>query len=503
MRKTLLLMTAFASVLGCEENSRGGGDARAGQRFAAALHGREGVDLGVDFLMPEGAFTTPLPKLKWSARDDAALYQLSIDDSEECTSPLQQYSSRVATRQLAYLENGSYFACLKALSRDGRVLAEASSTFDVAAKNAADPNEQNAFGGSGAAMATPDLYSFLLPMTDEGAAPSAFGAYADPAAEDRLKFFINDRTNRRVLVYDRVPVNGEQPMLVVGQADASGGLKNGGKPRASAAGFADNVHVSVCPNGRVLVTDRGNNRVMVYRHIPDASGRAADLVIGQPDFSVNRPGASAASLNQPAAAYCIDNRLVVLDKGNNRLLVFNRIPDTSGASADYVVGQSDFQTATPGCDSHHFNAPSDVVFTGDRFYVADSGNNRVVAFDGFPAALGAEAKVALGQPSMNLCRPNQGGNVAAQGLKVPSSLAFRDGVLAVGDPGNHRIVFYFGKTNTGMAAGQVLGQRDLESDRGALADAALASPKGLVFDGDYLWVGDQAARRIEVLPLPW
>jgi len=45
--------------------------------------------------------------------------------------------------------------------------------------------------------------------------------------------------------------------------------------------------MSVCSNGKMFVTDRSNNRVLVYNRVPTANGTVADFVIGQPDFSMN------------------------------------------------------------------------------------------------------------------------------------------------------------------------------------------------------------------------
>ncbi len=83
--------------------------------------------------------------------------------------------------------------------------------------------------------------------------------------------------------------------------------------------------MSVCSNGKMFVADRNNNRVMVFNRVPTANGAAADFVIGQPDFVMNGAATTATGLNHPYAAYCMANKLFVVEQGNHRILVFDPI----------------------------------------------------------------------------------------------------------------------------------------------------------------------------------
>ncbi len=500
LSKPVYLLVAF-TLAGCEFVPQ-----RSSGHNAARPSDEEVVHQGIDFLLPEVAYKTPLPALRWSEHDKASLYELAVDDSEQCSSPLQTYRVKSPARTLTHLDNGVYFACLRALDDQGKELAHATGEFRVKADSVADPREQNANGGSGAPLTTVGLGPFPLYLGEQMGTPSAFGAFADPHDDDHLKLFVNDRTHRRVLVYDRVPLSeADQPVLAIGQPSLTATGSNGSARGISAKGFGDNVHVSVCPSGKVLVTDRGNHRVLVYNSIPRTNGARADLVIGQTDLTQHLAGVGPGSLKQPGAAYCMEDRLVILDRGNNRILVFNSFPTKSGAKADYVVGQDDLTTTTPGCGANGLNSPSAALLADGRFYVADSGNNRIVAFSGLPKATGAKADLVLGQKTLARCRANGGGRVSAGGLDAPSAVAFRDGVLAVGDPGNHRVVFYFSPLKSGKEAEHVLGQptfdRNAATSEGQLNE--VASAKALLFDGNYLWVADQASRSVSVLPLPY
>ena len=94
------------------------------------------------------------------------------------------------------------------------------------------------------------------------------------------------------------------------------------------------------------------------RSAPRVAGRdrstafaPARIVIGQADFTSNRPNrdgaeASASSLNAPVSAFFNGTELFVADTGNHRVLVFPQV--VSNAAATRVLGQLNF----------NFNAPT-------------------------------------------------------------------------------------------------------------------------------------------------
>ena len=118
----------------------------------------------------------------------------------------------------------------------------------------------------------------------------------------------------------------------------------------------------------------GYNRILGWNSIPAANAAPADFAIGQPDLTSSLPNnalldrserhygqADAGALhdvewhrherqpdlsrllqrdvNFPRFALSTGNRLFISDGGNDRVLVFNQIPTQSGASADVVIGQ--------------------------------------------------------------------------------------------------------------------------------------------------------------------
>ena len=77
------------------------------------------------------------------------------------------------------------------------------------------------------------------------------------------------------------------------------------------------------------------------------NNQPADVVVGQPDFTSLSPSANsptAKSMRGPQGVWIQNGKLYVADTGNNRVLIFNRIPTANGAAADVVLGAPDFTT---------------------------------------------------------------------------------------------------------------------------------------------------------------
>ena len=79
------------------------------------------------------------------------------------------------------------------------------------------------------------------------------------------------------------------------------------------------------------------------------SGMAADVVVGQPDFTsstANNGGRSARTLSNPVSDSSDGSNLFITDWGNHRVLIYKSIPTTNNASADVVVGQANFTSGS-------------------------------------------------------------------------------------------------------------------------------------------------------------
>ncbi len=160
-------------------------------------------------------------------------------------------------------------------------------------------------------------------------------------------------------------------------------------------------------NGRYWVADAFNSRVIGY----ECSGANCSLptfdnaerVFGQPDFaSWNNNGGleggvSATVMSFPrGVAVGASGDLVVADTGNNRVLVFQGAWGKASKAADLVLGQATMSGASTGAGLNRMNAPEGVyVDAGGNVWVADTGNHRILKFTS-PLATGQSAAFAIG-----------------------------------------------------------------------------------------------------------
>jgi hypothetical protein len=163
---------------------------------------------------------------------------------------------------------------------------------------------------------------------------------------------------------------------------------------ASALGF--DFPTDVWSDGtRLAVADHRNNRVLVWEAFPTANGAPADLAVGQPDLVSNGSATTQTGLlGLYGGTYLASNgnQLFVADWGNNRVLVWNTFPTASGAAADVVLGQGDFThgvynddntdgTPDTGPSARTLFVPSGLGLWGGQLFVADAGNYRYLIFD--------------------------------------------------------------------------------------------------------------------------
>src|SRR5262249_35229735 len=138
-----------------------------------------------------------------------------------------------------------------------------------------------------------------------------------------------------------------------------------------------------------------------------ANDCSADLVLGQADFATHEPGTDQNRLWGPENITRDEQgNLYVADTENNRVL---RFPSsclsnhTNGCAADLVLGQSDFTSSEAGTSQIQVSTPVSVAIDAQGgLYLADIGNMRVLLF---PSACphdpptGRTAALVLGKPT--------------------------------------------------------------------------------------------------------
>ena len=161
----------------------------------------------------------------------------------------------------------------------------------------------------------------------------------------------------------------------------------------------------IISQGRLIVAEAQNNRVLIWNTIPTDGTALPDVVLGQPDFDTKQIyKCDRSSLYSPLGIFLLGGKLFVADAANSRVLVWNTLPtDASGngADADLVLGQADFTScqenrgATPATDTMF--TPESIWSDGKSLYVAEEDNYRVLKWNTIPTQNGAPADLVLGQ----------------------------------------------------------------------------------------------------------
>jgi hypothetical protein len=301
--------------------------------------------------------------------------------------------------------------------------------------------------------------SFAMGHADFGSFPTSgnggneFSRPGSVAIADG-KLALADRGNSRVLIWNQVPGDNVPADVVVGQADFGMSTAACGPERLNSPSSVQIV------DGRLIVVDSGNNRVLVWNQVPTGHGVPADLVIGQRDFvscGANAGGGTyptQASLRNPVDAWSDGSRLIVADSGNNRVLSWNTFPSSDFAPADVVVGQASFDTGSAGWGEGRMSFPTYLASNGNQLFVSDTYNNRVLIWDVIPEDNGAPADFALGQGDLYCTIENStsadygycdyafGEEIGKQMLYAPGGLRLFGGRLLVADGYNARYLIF-------------------------------------------------------------
>lgn len=238
-------------------------------------------------------------------------------------------------------------------------------------------------------------------------------------------------------------------------------------------------------NGDLWVLDENNTRVVRFSQAYSiaVNNPDADLVIGQTTFTTRDYACTSNSFYTPYGL-TIDGsgNLWVADAGNGRVLRFNDASSlTNGASADGVLGQTNFTTgamaSTP--TQSQFGLASSLCFAGTTLWVCDHWFNRILRFDSAATKPnGANADGVLGQGNFTssttgttMSTFNQPFGVCADGK----------GNLYVTDQLNSRTLIFLNATtkSNGANADNVLQEEHYNA-----VNLAIDNPNGKLFIAD-------------------
>jgi uncharacterized protein (TIGR03437 family) len=279
------------------------------------------------------------------------------------------------------------------------------------------------------------------------------------------QLFVADTQNNRVMIWNSLPTKNNQPAdIVLGQPNFTTS-PNLDLTKSSLTASATTMlnPVGVSSDGvRLIVTDLGFNRVLIWNHIPTKTQQAADIVIGQKDFttafandnmnlcvSVGAdssgnpifPSMCASTLSFPRFALSDGTRLYIADGGNDRVLIFNTFPTGNGQRADVILGQPDeyndivvtslndtFDPNLKQSASDVTPAPTGLAWDGTNLYVTDSLNYRILVFT--PAdstvpvngVVNAASQAIYAQGSITFSGSITAGNVILIQINQPSDV---------------------------------------------------------------------------------
>lgn len=246
-------------------------------------------------------------------------------------------------------------------------------------------------------------------------------------------------------------------------------------------------------NHRLFVSDGTNgnstNRVLVYNLNADDTfpDRIPDFVLGEPDFSTSNSVVSQATMNNPyGLAYdAAGQRLFVADSGDNRVLIFNVATIINGQNAVNVLGQSNFTSSGIGKTQTGMNAPRGLAYdsVNKRLFIADSGSNRVLVYNVATVTDGEAASNVLGQTNFTL----SGAATTQAGMSNPGAVAYDTSTtrLFVAQSTVNRVTIFNVSTSTiadGENAANVLGQTTFTGSTGSNTAGGTSQPAGLAFD---------------------
>ena len=345
-----------------------------------------------------------------------------------------------------------------------------------------------------------------------------------------------DTFNSRVLIFPPVEqwtpnTTYQAAVAVAGQSDFSSSRSNLGNPTAGPSGFSG-PGAALFFGSELYVADSFNNRITVMPQNGNIFGPAT-RVLGQDLMTLNAPnlvegrefdfgganGNGGASGNSFDAGIAVDlnsspPHLYVADTYNNRVLGYSDLRSVkTGAKADLVIGQPDFQQVLVNYPANDANKPTSsglflptglAVDSAGNLYVADRGNGRVLRFP-LPFANYApgeleQANLVLGQSSFTSARITDATN---RTMAQPYGLAFTaEGGLLVSDAALNRVL-YFGETpanlTSGMSASLVFGQPDFNSSTSGSGFSQMSAPRHISTDtSDRLYVADTGNGRVQI-----
>lgn len=227
--------------------------------------------------------------------------------------------------------------------------------------------------------------------------------------------------------------------------------------------------IFLCKN-QLFVADTGRNRVFIWNQFPETTFQEPDIVLGQGDADGTGRNAggtvNAQTLQYPSGIWSDGKRLIVADAWNHRVLIWNELPARHGQPADVVIGQRDFDSNQPNAEKVGANPnertlfwPYGVFSDGQRLWIADTGNRRILYYDHIPTEHFAPASGVIGKPDLVTRDYENQDPIWPYSVKISPN-----GTMSVADTQYYRILIWHDwRTAFHQKADVIIGQADLDS----------------------------------------
>jgi hypothetical protein len=198
----------------------------------------------------------------------------------------------------------------------------------------------------------------------------------------------------------------------------------------------------------LVVSDTGQNRVLLWKQFEGAAHQPADVVLGQPSIADTDRNAgwavSGQSLQYPSGVWTDGQRLIVADAWNHRVLIWHQLPTPHAQAADVVVGQPDMHSNQPNIlglgkapTAHSLYWPYGVWSDGQSLWIADTGNRRVLYYAHIPLQNYCAADAVIGQQSFGEKEYEPQYAVWPYSVKLSPS-----GAMAIADTQYYRVLLW-------------------------------------------------------------
>lgn len=133
---------------------------------------------------------------------------------------------------------------------------------------------------------------------------------------------------------------------------------------------------------RLLMADKNNNRVLIWNSLPSGN-TAPDIVLGQPNMTNNNPGTVRNAMNWPTAVTVVNDKVMVADTNNNRILIWNSFPTNNGQAADLILaGDAKADVSQRG----NISWPWGVWSNGEKLVVSSTKGGQIFIWNTLPTS---------------------------------------------------------------------------------------------------------------------